>query len=387
MNDYIIYFNLSNNNSSIIVRVGIKKKIYSTSKIDYRRRNNMRKKSYHIAVVGATGAVGQKIINLLENITQFDINEVTLLSSKRSAGKKISFKGREIIIKEAKETSFKDVDIAFFSAGGEVSRQLVRSAVDSGAVVIDNTSEYRMSTEVPLVVPEVNAHTLIKHKGIIAVPNCSALQMVTALQPIRRLFGLERIIVSTYQAVSGTGIHAINELKDQSMKLLAGEEATASIMPAKKDKKHYPIAFNVIPQVDVFTENDYTFEEVKIIQETKKIFEDSNLKMAATCVRVPVVSGHSESVYIELERVATVDEIRNVLSSAPGVILQDSPSNQLYPMPIYAAGKTETFVGRVRKDPDNPYGFHLWIVSDNLLKGAAWNSVQIVLTMVEKDII
>lgn len=196
----------------------------------------MRKKSYHIAVVGATGAVGQKIINLLENITQFDINEVTLLSSKRSAGKKISFKGREIIIKEAKETSFKDVDIAFFSAGGEVSRQLVRSAVDSGAVVIDNTSEYRMSTEVPLVVPEVNAHTLIKHKGIIAVPNCSALQMVTALQPIRRLFGLERIIVSTYQAVSGTGIHAINELKDQSMKLLAGEEVTASIMPAKKIK-------------------------------------------------------------------------------------------------------------------------------------------------------
>lgn len=194
----------------------------------------MRKKSYHIAVVGATGAVGQKIINLLEQITEFNINEITLLSSKRSAGKKISFKGQEIIIKEADEASFKDVDIAFFSAGGEVSRQLVRFAVESGAVVIDNTSEYRMSSEVPLVVPEVNAHTLIRHKGIIAVPNCSALQMVTALQPIRRLFGLERIIVSTYQAVSGTGIHAINELKDQSMSLLAGEEATASIMPAKK---------------------------------------------------------------------------------------------------------------------------------------------------------
>ncbi|MFE5430707.1 aspartate-semialdehyde dehydrogenase [Peribacillus simplex] len=347
----------------------------------------MSKKSYHVAVVGATGAVGLKIIDLLEQETQIDIKEVTLLSSKRSAGKTISFKGREITIQEAKQTSFEEVDIAFFSAGGEVSKQFVSYAVASGAVVIDNTSEYRMSAEVPLVVPEVNAHTLTEHKGIISVPNCSALQMVTALQPIRKSFGLERIIISTYQAVSGTGIHAIDELKHQAMKMLAGEEAKASIMPAKNDKKHYPIAFNVLPQVDLFTENDYTFEEVKMIQETKKIFEDPNLKMAATCVRVPVVTGHSESVYIELERIATVDEIRKVLSSAPGVILQDSPSKQLYPTPLYAAGRTDTFVGRIRKDPDNPYGFHLWIVSDNLLKGAAWNSIQIAVTMVEKDII
>ena len=339
----------------------------------------MKKKGYHVAVVGATGAVGQKIIELLENEMKFNIVEVTLLSSKRSAGKKVRFKGREIIIKEAKTTSFEGVDIAFFSAGGEVSRQFVTHAVSSGAIVIDNTSEYRMAQGVPLVVPEVNAHTLKQHKGIIAVPNCSALQMVTALQPIRKSFGLERIIVSTYQAVSGSGIHAIHELQEQAKSMLAGEEVKSNILPAKKD--------NVLPQVDIFTDNDFTFEEVKMIQETKKILEDENLKMAATCVRVPVVSGHSESVYIELEKEATVTEIKEVLMDAPGVILQDNPSKQLYPMPLYAEGKIDTFVGRIRKDPDMPNGFHLWIVSDNLLKGAAWNSVQIAETLVEKGIL
>ncbi|HDR8190784.1 aspartate-semialdehyde dehydrogenase [Bacillus thuringiensis] len=347
----------------------------------------MIKKGYHVAVVGATGAVGQKIIELLENEMKFNIVEVTLLSSKRSAGKKVRFKGREIIIQEAKTTSFEGVDIAFFSAGGEVSRQFVTHAVSSGAIVIDNTSEYRMAQDVPLVVPEVNAHTLKQHKGIIAVPNCSALQMVTALQPIRKSFGLERIIVSTYQAVSGSGIHAIHELQEQAKSILAGEEVKSNILPVKKDKKHYPIAFNVLPQVDIFTDNDFTFEEVKMIQETKKILEDENLKMAATCVRVPVVSGHSESVYIELKKEASVAEIKEILMDAPGVILQDNPSEQLYPMPLYAEGKIDTFVGRIRKDPDTPNGFHLWIVSDNLLKGAAWNSVQIAETLVEKGVL
>ena len=347
----------------------------------------MSKKGYHVAVVGATGAVGQKIIELLEEETNFNIVEVTLLSSKRSAGKTVQFKGREITIQEVKTDSFKGVDIAFFSAGGEVSRQYVDHAVSNGAIVIDNTSEYRMAQDVPLVVPEVNAHTLRQHKGIIAVPNCSALQMVTALQPIRKSFGLERIIVSTYQAVSGSGIHAIHELKEQAKSMLTGEVVKSTILPAKKDKKHYPIAFNVLPQVDIFTDNDFTFEEVKMIQETKKILEDPNLKMAATCVRVPVVSGHSESVYIELGKEATVAEIKEVLMDAPGVILQDNPSEQLYPMPLYAEGKIETFVGRIRKDPDIPNGFHLWIVSDNLLKGAAWNSVQIAETLVENEII
>lgn len=347
----------------------------------------MSKKSYHVAVVGAIGAVGQKIIELLEQETKFNIAEVTFLSSKRSAGKKVQFKGREITIQEAKTTSFESVDIAFFSAGGEVSRQFVNHAVSSGAIVIDNTSEYRMVHDVPLVVPEVNSHTLKEHNGIIAVPNCSALQMVTALQPIRKSFGLERIIVSTYQAVSGSGIHAIHELKEQAKSMLTGEEVKSAILPVKKDKKHYPIAFNVLPQVDIFTDNDFTFEEVKMIQETKKILEDPNLKMAATCVRVPVVSGHSESVYIELEKETTVTEIKEVLLDAPGVILQDNRSEQLYPMPLYAEGKIDTFVGRIRKDPDTPKGFHLWIVSDNLLKGAAWNSVQIAETLVEKGII
>lgn len=348
---------------------------------------NMGEKGYHVAIVGATGAVGQKIIELLESEIKFNIIEVTLLSSKRSAGKTVQFKGKEIIIQEAKTTSFEGVDIAFFSAGGEVSRQFVNHAVCSGAIVIDNTSEYRMAHDVPLVVPEVNAHTLREHKGIIAVPNCSALQMVTALQPIRKSFGLERIIISTYQAVSGSGIHAIHELKEQAKSMLAGDEVKSNILPVKKDKKHYPIAFNVLPQVDIFTDNDFTFEEVKMIQETKKILEDPNLKMAATCVRVPVVSGHSESVYIELEKEATVAEIKEVLLEAPGVILQDNPSEQIYPMPLYAEGKRDTFVGRIRKDPDTPKAFHLWIVSDNLLKGAAWNSVQIAETLVEKGII
>ncbi|WP_369903398.1 aspartate-semialdehyde dehydrogenase [Bacillus manliponensis] len=344
-------------------------------------------KGYHIAVVGATGAVGQKIIELLEQETKFHIKKITLLSSKRSAGKKVVFRDQEIVIQEAKQTSFEGIDIAFFSAGGEVSKQLAHYAVAGGAIVIDNTSEYRMSPDVPLVVPEVNAHALYNHKGIISVPNCSALQMVTALQPIREAFGLKRIIVSTYQAVSGSGIHAIHELKEQTEEMLKGNEVEPSILPAKKDKKHYPIAFNVLPQVDVFTNNDYTFEEVKMIQETKKIMDDPSLKMTATCVRVPVVSGHSESVYIELEKDTTVNEIRKVLSSAPGVTLQDDPNSQLYPMPLYAEGKKDTFVGRIRKDLDEPKGFHLWVVSDNLLKGAAWNSVQIAETMIEKGII
>ncbi|CAM4270803.1 aspartate-semialdehyde dehydrogenase [Bacillus manliponensis] len=344
-------------------------------------------RGYHIAIVGATGAVGQKIIELLEQETKFYIKKITLLSSKRSAGKKVIFRDQEIVMQEAKQTSFEGIDIAFFSAGGEVSKQLAHYAVASGAIVIDNTSEYRMSPDVPLVVPEVNAHALYNHKGIISVPNCSALQMVTALQPIREAFGLKRIIVSTYQAVSGSGIHAIHELKGQTEEMLVGNEVEPFILPAKKDKKHYPIAFNVLPQVDVFTDNDYTFEEVKMIQETKKIMDYPSLKMAATCVRVPVVSGHSESVYIELEKDTTVNEIRKVLCSAPGVTLQDDPNSQLYPMPLYAEGKKDTFVGRIRKDLDEPKGFHLWIVSDNLLKGAAWNSVQIAETMIEKDII
>ncbi len=332
---------------------------------------------YTIAVVGATGAVGTKMIQMLEQAT-FPIKSVKLLASKRSAGKKIFFKGEEAEIQETTAESFENVDIALFSAGGSISKQFAPEAVKRGAVVIDNTSAYRMDPEVPLVVPEVNEEAIRSHNGIIANPNCSTIQMMVALEPIRKQYGLDRIIVSTYQAVSGAGISAVKEMKDQAQKMLNEEPYEATILPSGGDKKHFPIAFNALPQIDLFTEDGYTFEELKMINETKKIMSDDKIKVSATCVRIPVVSGHSESVYIEVkEDGASVSAIQDILRNAPGVVLQDDPSNQIYPTALAAAGKKETFVGRIRKDRDEDKGFHMWIVSDNLLKGAAWNSVQI----------
>ncbi|EAG9433442.1 aspartate-semialdehyde dehydrogenase [Listeria monocytogenes] len=345
-------------------------------------------KSYHVAVVGATGAVGTKMIELLEEAATFKIKQVSFLSSIRSAGKKLSFRGEEVIIQEATPESFEGVDIALFSAGGSVSKALAKEAVKRDAIVIDNTSAYRMDPTVPLVVPEVNEKALFSHNGIIANPNCSTIQMVAALEPIREAFGLNRIIVSTYQAVSGSGVSAIQELKDGSRAVLDGKEFTPQIMPVKGDKKHYPIAFNALPQIDVFTENDYTYEEMKMINETKKIMEDNAIKVSATCVRIPVVSGHSESVYIEVDKEGvTANEIQNTLKNAPGVVLEDDPANQVYPQAVQAAGKKEVFVGRIRADIDDSKGFHMWIVSDNLLKGAAWNSIQIAESLVKLAII
>lgn len=345
-------------------------------------------KSYHVAVVGATGAVGTQMIELLEEAATFKIKQVSFLSSIRSAGKKLSFRGEEITIQEATPESFEGVDIALFSAGGSVSKALAKEAVKRGAIVIDNTSAYRMDPTVPLVVPEVNEKALYSHKGIIANPNCSTIQMVAALEPIREAYGLNRIIVSTYQAVSGSGVSAIKELQDGSRAVLDNKEFTPEIMPVKGDKKHYPIAFNALPQIDVFTENDYTYEEMKMINETKKIMEDDTIKVSATCVRIPVVSGHSESVYVEIDKEGVqAKDIQNVLKKAPGVILEDDPANQIYPQAIQAAGKKEVFVGRVRSDIDDAKGFHMWIVSDNLLKGAAWNSIQIAESLVKLAII
>ncbi|MBC1817618.1 aspartate-semialdehyde dehydrogenase [Listeria welshimeri] len=345
-------------------------------------------KSYHVAVVGSTGAVGTQMIELLEEAATFKIKQVSFLSSIRSAGKKLSFRGEEITIQEATPESFEGVDIALFSAGGSVSKALAKEAVKRGAIVIDNTSAYRMDPTVPLVVPEVNEKALFSHKGIIANPNCSTIQMVAALEPIREAYGLNRIIVSTYQAVSGSGVSAIKELQDGSRAVLDNKEFTPEIMPVKGDKKHYPIAFNALPQIDVFTENDYTYEEMKMINETKKIMEDDTIKVSATCVRIPVVSGHSESVYVEIDKEGVqAKDIQNVLKKAPGVILEDDPANQIYPQAIQAAGKKEVFVGRVRSDIDDSKGFHMWIVSDNLLKGAAWNSIQIAESLVKLAII
>ncbi|NNU82634.1 aspartate-semialdehyde dehydrogenase [Geobacillus sp. BMUD] len=347
----------------------------------------MAQKQYHVAVVGATGAVGQQMVRTLED-RNFPVGTLTLLSSERSAGKTMRFRGEEIEVQAASPERFDGVDIALFSAGGAVSKALAPEAVRRGAIVIDNTSAFRMEENVPLVVPEVNESDLTWHNGIIANPNCSTIQMVVALEPIRKAFGLERVIVSTYQAVSGAGAQAIEELNEQTKAVLEGKPVEANILPVKSDRKHYPIAFNAIPQIDKFQDNGFTFEEMKMINETKKIMHMPELKVAATCVRIPVASGHSESVYIEIEQDGvTVADLQAVLREAPGVVLQDDPSEQLYPMPAHCVGKYDVFVGRIRRDLDNRRGFHLWIVADNLLKGAASNSVQIAESLLKLGLI
>ncbi|MFP7229432.1 aspartate-semialdehyde dehydrogenase [Bacillus altitudinis] len=324
----------------------------------------------HVAVVGATGAVGQQMLKTLAD-RDFEMYTLTLLSSKRSAGTKVTFRGQEYTVQEATPESFEGVNIALFSAGGNVSKALAPEAVKRGAIVVDNTSAFRMDENTPLVVPEVNEKDLHDHQGIIANPNCSTIQMVAALEPLRQAYGMKKVIVSTYQAVSGAGHEAIDELYSQSQAILNKEDVKPEVMP-------YQIAFNAIPQIDKFQDNGYTFEEMKMINETKKIMHLPELEVAATCVRLPIETGHSESVYVELEsNDATVDDIKSILKDAPGITLQDDPSQQIYPMPADAVGKNDVFVGRIRKDLDRPNGFHMWIVSDNLLKGAAWNSVQI----------
>ena len=332
---------------------------------------------YTIAIVGATGAVGTKMIEMLESST-LPIREIKVLASKRSAGKELMVNGLQLMIEETTPEAFDGVDIALFSAGGDVSKQFAPEAVKRGAIVIDNTSAYRMDPTVPLVVPEVNSEALREHNGIIANPNCSTIQMMVALDPIRKKYGINRIIVSTYQAVSGAGIDAVKEMKKQAQQMLNNEDYEANILPSGGDKKHYPISFNILPQIDLFAEEGYTYEEWKMINETKKIMSDSDIKVSATCVRVPVVSGHSESIYIEVnDESASVSSIKEILKSAPGIELQDDPSIQLYPTPLTAEGKKETFVGRIRQDVDVKNGYHMWVVSDNLIKGAALNSVQI----------
>nr|WP_304215537.1 aspartate-semialdehyde dehydrogenase [Fredinandcohnia onubensis] len=344
-------------------------------------------KELHVAVVGATGAVGMQMIKTLEE-TDFPLTKLTLLSSERSAGKKIEYKGKEITVEVATPEKFEGVDIALFSAGGGVSKELAPEAVKRGAIVVDNTSAFRMDENVPLVVPEVNENDLLKHNGIIANPNCSTIQMVVVLEPIRKAYGLSKVIVSTYQAVSGSGVAAIQEMNEQTKDIIEGNEVTPKILPVKGDKKHYQIAFNAIPQIDKFEDNGFTFEEMKMINETKKIMHLPDLHVAATCVRLPVETGHSESVYFETTQndVSALD-VKELLSSAPGIVLEDNPAEQVYPMPIHAVGKKDVFVGRIRKDLDQDNGFHMWVVSDNLLKGAAWNSVQIAGSLIKLGLV
>lgn len=335
-----------------------------------------KRKEFHVAVVGATGAVGEQMMKMLEQ-RDFPLASLKLLASARSAGNKIIFKGNEYTVEEATPEAFEGIDIALFSAGGSISKKLVPEAIKRGTLCIDNTSAFRMDPEVPLVVPEVNPEQIFENKGVIANPNCSTIQMVAALKPLYDRYGIERIVVSTYQAVSGAGAKAIQELLDQSRAVLNGEEVKKEILPVGSLPVHHQIAFNAIPQIDVFLENGFTNEEMKMIRETKKIFGDDTISVSATCVRIPVVKGHSESVYIEMKDNYEMDEVMSLLNHAPGIIVQDKPEEQVYPLASDASGKIEVFVGRVRRDLDFPRGLHMWVVSDNLLKGAAWNAVQI----------
>lgn len=343
----------------------------------------MSEQRFNVAVVGATGAVGEQILGLLEK-RDFPVKELKLLSSARSAGKVLKFKGRDITVEEATPDSFEGIDIALFSAGGEVSKKLAPHAVRHGAVCIDNTNAFRMDPDKVLVVPEVNPEKIDEHNGIIANPNCSTIQMVAALKPLHDAFGISRIIVSTYQAVSGAGHQAIEEMLRQSREILAGNEVEPDILPVGSLPVKHQIAFNAIPQIDKFSDNGYTLEEMKMVRETKKIMGDESIEVTATCVRIPVISGHSESVYVEFKKDYELDEAKRLLENAPGITVVDNPETQSYPLAADAIGKPDVFVGRLRRDLTHSRGLNMWIVSDNLMKGAAWNAVQIAEMIVSK---
>jgi aspartate-semialdehyde dehydrogenase len=328
-----------------------------------------KKGKYVVAIAGATGAVGREMLEILEE-RNFPVADVVLLASERSAGDRLEFGGKSRTVKQLAKDSFEGVDIALFSAGSERSVEFVPAAVRSGAVVVDNSSAFRMDPGVPLVVPEVNAHALGKHAGIIANPNCSTIAMVMALKPIHDAATIRRVVVTTFQSVSGTGKKAIDELAQQTVALLNFRDVETKVYP-------YQIAFNCLPHIDSFLDNGYTKEEMKLVNETRKILEVDSLRVTATTVRVPVFRCHSESVNVETEKKITANEARALLSAAPGMLVYDDPKRNLYPLAIDVAGKDETYVGRIREDESVPNGLNLWIVSDNLRKGAALNAVQI----------
>ena len=340
-------------------------------------------KKYRVAILGATGAVGQEFLNLIEE-RKFPFSELRLLASSRSAGKKIAFMGEEYTVQEASAESFAGIDIALF-AGGAASAEFAPHAVKAGAVVIDNSSTFRMDPEVPLVVPEVNPQAIARHKGIIANPNCSTIIMVMGLKPLYDLAKIRRIVVSTYQAVSGAGKEGMAELEEQVAALAEGKEAVANILPVGKLPKHYPIAFNLIPQIDVFKDNLYTKEEMKMIDETKKIMEDDTLRITATTVRVPVYRSHAESVNVEFKEPISIDAARGALAAFPGVVLHDDPSAQEYPMPLYTSGRNDVEVGRLRVDESADNALNFWICGDQIRKGAALNALQIAEYMIAHD--
>jgi aspartate-semialdehyde dehydrogenase len=336
-------------------------------------------KELSVAIVGATGMVGRELIRLLLQ-RRFPTKSLRLLASSRSVGKKLHVGDQEIEVQDTTNNSFAGANIAFFAATPEVSRNMVPAAAKAGAVVIDDSPVWRMEPDVPLVVPEVNADDLEQHGGVIAIPNSSTTPIVLTLWPIHRLNPVKRIIADTYQAVSATGARAVSELTEQARAVLDGNKAMPHIYP-------HQIAFNLLPEIDVFMDNGYTKEEWKLVQETRKIMHEPDLLVSATCVRVPVFVGHSTALHVELTHPISADEIRDILREAPGITVQDEPSISLYPQPWTAAGRDATFVGRLRQDASHPNGFAMWIVSDNLRKGAALNSVQIAEELIARNLI
>ncbi|MEK9630041.1 MAG: aspartate-semialdehyde dehydrogenase [Nitrospinota bacterium] len=328
-----------------------------------------KKEKYNVAVAGATGAVGRKMLEILQE-RNFPVDKLKLLASARSAGSELEFKGEKIIVEELKSDSFKDVDIALFSAGASISRKFAPDAVKSNCVVIDNSSAYRMESDIPLVVPEVNPNAIGEKPGIIANPNCSTIQMVVALKPIHEKFKIKRVVVSTYQSVSGSGQKAIDELKTQVLELQNGKDVSSNVYP-------HQIAYNCLPHIDIFLDNGYTKEEMKMVNETRKIMGDDSIQVCPTTVRVPVFYSHSEALNVETEGPVTAAAVKDLLSSQEGVCVVDDPENNAYPLATDGENKDEVFVGRIRDDISRDRAVNFWVVSDNLRKGAALNAVQI----------
>jgi aspartate-semialdehyde dehydrogenase len=336
-------------------------------------------KEYRVAVAGATGAVGRAMRSILAE-REFPVKQLVALATAKSAGMRLDYRGEEVICQELTPESFKGIDLALFSAGGGTSLKYAPMAREAGCVVVDNSSAWRMEPDVPLVVPEVNPDDVDWHKGIIANPNCSTIQMVVVMKPLHDEARITRVLVSTYQAVSGTGAKAINELVQQTGRLLVGEAPEINVYP-------HQIAFNCLPHIDVFLEDGYTKEERKMVDETKKIMGDDTIAVSATCVRVQVQNGHSEAVNLQFARPISVERARELLASAAGVKVVDDPANKIYPMPIDASGRDDTYVGRIRRDPTVENALNMWIVADNLRKGAALNAVQIAELLVERDLV
>lgn len=336
-------------------------------------------KRYNVAVVGATGMVGQEFLRILAT-RPFPLRDLRLFASKRSAGRRITFGERDIVVEEATARSFRGADLVFISATDEASREFAPAAAKAGAIAIDDSGVWRMEPEVPLVVPEVNPKDVAQHKGILAIPNCSTTPLVMALWPLHRVNPVKRVVVATYQSVSGTGQAAVQELVEQTRRVLENHRAAPHVYP-------HQIAFNLLPQIGSFKDDGYTSEEWKMMVETRKIMHEPDLPLSATCVRVPVYIGHGAAVHVELSRAMDPEDARELLRDAPGVVVQDDPAVSLYPQPWTAAGRDEVFVGRIRQDSSNPRGLAFWVVCDNLRKGAALNALQIAETLICRKLV